>query len=121
MLPNLRENILNQALVCYRASVGQDINTHHVVPCGNYGLHIEITGEETDYPVGYDLTIFDEDVAKVSNHGWIVSDFKSTANGHLITSTSYCLKRMSVRRRDWVEKGSKRTSGRKEFRSSDME
>lgn len=70
---------------------------HHIIPCGDNGLHIEITREKCHNSVWNDLAVLNENAPKVAHDGGVVSNFELRANGYLIASTSYHLHRWLAR------------------------
>lgn len=60
---------------------------HHIVPCGDNGLHIKITWEERHNAVWNDFAVFDQNTPEIPHDGRVVSDFKLRANSHLIAPT----------------------------------
>ena len=71
--------------------LGRSTNAYHVVPGRNDGLHVEITREERNDAIRYNLAIFHQDSSKIPNNGWVVSYFKARADGDLITASGYDL------------------------------
>jgi hypothetical protein len=62
--------------------------THHIVPCCNNGLHVEVTGKEGNDAIRNNLAVFDQNAPKISDHGRVVSDFESGADRNLVTPSS---------------------------------
>lgn len=60
---------------------------YHVVPRGNDGLHVQVTGEEGHDAVGHDLTVLDQDAPKVPDNARIVPDLEPAADRDLIRPT----------------------------------
>lgn len=64
------------------------IRTHHVIPSGNNGFHVQVTRKKGNNAIRDNLTIFNEDAAKIPNDCRIIPDFKSRTDGNLVTATS---------------------------------
>ena len=62
------------------------VRTHHIIPGGHDGFHIQIAGEERDDPIRHNFAVLDQDAPKVPDHSRIISYFESRADGHLITT-----------------------------------
>lgn len=59
----------------------------HIIPCGHYAFHIQVTGKESDDTVWDNFAVLNEYAAEVTYDGWIVPDFKARADRYLITSS----------------------------------
>lgn len=70
---------------------------YHVIPCGDDGFHIQVTRKECHNAVGDDLAILDQDTAKVSDHGRVISDFETRADRDLVASSRDDLVYVSTR------------------------
>jgi hypothetical protein len=66
-------------------------DTHHVIPSGDNGLHVEVTGEERDDAIGHDLAVLDKDRAKVAHNGRVVAYLEPRADSYLVAAASYYL------------------------------
>lgn len=64
-------------------------DTDHIIPRSHDGLHVKITGEESDDSVRDDLAILDKNTPEVSYYSWVIPDFESRANSHLVTPPRY--------------------------------
>lgn len=60
---------------------------HHVVPSGDDALHVQITWEEGNDAIRNSLRVLDEDRAKVSDDGRVVSNLEPGRDGDLIRTS----------------------------------
>lgn len=59
------------------------------MPRRNDRLHVEITREERDDTIRYNLAVLDQDATKVPDDAWIVPDFEPAAHRDLVRATGY--------------------------------
>lgn len=100
--------------------------THHVVPRGDDGLHVQVAREERDDAVRHDLAVLDEDAPEVAHDRGVVPHLEPRADRDLVAPARDDLRQRTggsaVGGRPYTrnEGAWTLTSGRNELRVSDM-